>query len=444
MDRLHSMRVFARVIDEGSFAAAARELNVSPAVVTRLVADLEEHLGARLINRTTRRLSLTDTGELYLERLLSATPEQLGEVMHRYLDADNVGVLVYRPNGTPAVAPSANDMRRLLNDGHPEELSASPPFVPGAPAVTYAAPRFEREEAGVRVYRTDGDVPILVRRKPGAPLLHAGLFVLGGASDEREMEAGLTTLMVRTAVKGTQRRSALQIAEEGELLGGSVSGSVAGDSFGWSISVPSRYAPAPSLVCLENTHNGAGGKITAIEEMRKLSAVAREHRLPVHLDGARLWNASIASGTSLAEFASCADTVMVDFSKGLGAPIGAALATSASLADEAWVVRKRFGGAMRQSGILAAAALHALDHQLERLAEDHARARMLAQMVDGVRGARVVPPDTNIVMIDLPSGLTSAAVAAAAKECGVLLSTWAPTRIRCVTQLVISASTRIR
>jgi threonine aldolase len=198
---------------------------------------------------------------------------------------------------------------------------------------------------------------------------------------------------------------------------------------------PSRYAPSPSLVCLENTHNGAGGKITPIDEMRGLTAVARERRLPVHLDGARLWNASVASGTSLADFAACADTVMVDFSKGLGAPIGAALATTAALADEAWIVRKRFGGAMRQSGILAAAALHALDHQLDRLAEDHARARLLAQMVDGVRGARVVSPDTNIVMIDLPAGLTSAAVAAAAKECGVLLSTWAPTRIRCVTHL---------
>ena len=202
-----------------------------------------------------------------------------------------------------------------------------------------------------------------------------------------------------------------------------------------SIRPPSRYAPAASLLCLENTHNGAGGKITPIDEMRALSAIAREHRLPVHLDGARLWNASIASGTALTEFAACADTVMVDFSKGLGAPVGAALATSAALADEAWIVRKRFGGAMRQSGILAAAALHALDQQLARLADDHARARTLATMVDGTRGARVVPPDTNIVMIDLPAGLTSAAVAAAAKECGVLLSTWAPTRIRCVTHL---------
>jgi zinc protease len=183
-------------------------------------------------------------GELYLERLLTATPAHLTEVMERYLTADNVGMLVYRPNGTPAVAESAKAARKLLEEGHAEELTAIAPFVPGPPPAPVTYPRFEREESGVRVYRTANGVPILVRRKPGAPLLHAGLFVLGGASDEREEEGGLTTLMVRTAVKGTERRSALQIAEEGELLGGSVSGSVAGDSFGWSISVPSRYAAA--------------------------------------------------------------------------------------------------------------------------------------------------------------------------------------------------------
>ncbi|MHB0949637.1 MAG: threonine aldolase family protein [Gemmatimonadaceae bacterium] len=197
----------------------------------------------------------------------------------------------------------------------------------------------------------------------------------------------------------------------------------------------SRFAPAPSLVALENTHNGAGGKITPIAEMRRLAAVARERGLPVHLDGARLWNAAVASGTALAEFADCADTVMVSFAKGLGAPVGAALAGPAAVMDRLWDIRKRLGGGMRQSGILAAGVLYALEHQYDRLAEDHATARRLGQLVDGVAGARVVPPDTNIVMVDLPAGITAAQVAQAAAEEDVLVSPWSATRIRMVVHL---------
>ncbi len=197
----------------------------------------------------------------------------------------------------------------------------------------------------------------------------------------------------------------------------------------------SRFVPAASLVCTENTHNGAGGRITPLAELRAIADLAREQGLGVHLDGARLWNASIASGTPLADFAACADTVMVSFSKGLGAPVGAALAGSRALMDEGWVVRKRFGGAMRQSGILAAAVLHALDAHLDRLAEDHARARRFAALVNGAGGARVVPPDTNIVMIDLAPGRTSAAVVSAAAGMGVLITPWSPTRLRAVFHL---------
>jgi threonine aldolase len=198
---------------------------------------------------------------------------------------------------------------------------------------------------------------------------------------------------------------------------------------------PSRFAPAASLVALENTHHGAGGKITPIAEMRRLAEVARERGLPVHLDGARLWNASVASGTPLADFAACADTVMVSFAKGLGAPVGAALAGPAVVMDRVWDIRKRLGGGMRQSGILAAGALYALEHQYDRLAEDHANARRLGQLVDGVAGARVVPPDTNIVMVDLPAGITAAQVVQAAAREGVLVSPWSATRIRMVVHL---------
>ncbi len=205
-----------------------------------------------------------------------------------------------------------------------------------------------------------------------------------------------------------------------------------------TIRPPSKFSPKASLVCLENTHNGAGGVVTPLADLRALREVAKEHALAVHLDGARLWNASITSGTSLADFASCADTVMVDFSKGLGAPIGAALAFRNELADDAWIVRKRFGGAMRQSGIIAAAALYALEHNVERLAQDHEHARTFADAVSGAGGARVVPPETNIVMVDLPDGRTNGPVLAAAREQGVLLSAWSATRIRAVMHLDVS------
>lgn len=197
----------------------------------------------------------------------------------------------------------------------------------------------------------------------------------------------------------------------------------------------SPYSLSPSAVCLENTNNGAGGMITPLAAMRAMHDVAREHGLRVHLDGARLWNAHVASGTPLADFAACTDTVMVSFSKGLGAPVGAALAGTAAVMQDAWLVRKRFGGAMRQSGILAAAVLHALDHHLERLAEDHARARRFADAVDGVGGVRVVPPDTNIVMLDLPDGADADAMVAAAATEGVLIATWSRTRLRAVFHL---------
>jgi threonine aldolase len=197
----------------------------------------------------------------------------------------------------------------------------------------------------------------------------------------------------------------------------------------------SIHAPAASIVCFENTHNGAGGKITPLADLRALRDVAGGHGLPVHMDGARLWNASVASGTSLAEFGACADTVMLSFSKGLGCPVGAILVGDEATMRRAHPVRKRLGGGMRQSGILAAAALYALYAHLARLGEDHANARLFAEGVEGAAGARVVPPDTNIVMIDLPPGLTSAEVARRAREGGVLVSPWSGTRVRAVTHL---------
>jgi threonine aldolase len=201
-----------------------------------------------------------------------------------------------------------------------------------------------------------------------------------------------------------------------------------------SVRTPNADAPEASLVCFENTHNGAGGVVTSLAALQAIRAVADRHKLPLHLDGARLWNAAAASGTSLAEFAACADTVMVSFSKGLGAPIGACLAGPQDVILRARRVRKRFGGGMRQSGIITAAAHHALEHHLGRIAEDHEAAKYLGNLVHGVGGAKVVPPDSNILMIDLPTPRAAAVVQRAA-ELGLRVGVWTPTRVRAVTHL---------
>ena len=202
---------------------------------------------------------------------------------------------------------------------------------------------------------------------------------------------------------------------------------------------PSRYAPRASLLCIENTHNGAGGAVTPLADLLALGDSGRAAGLKVHMDGARLWNAHIATGVPLHALASAADTVMVSFSKGLGAPVGAALAGPQALIDAAWEVRKRFGGGMRQAGIIAAAALHGVQHHLARLHEDHTNAATFGRLVDGKGGACVVSPDTNIVMIDLREGQRSADVVAAAKAGGVALSGWSATRVRAVFHLDVSA-----
>ena len=191
-----------------------------------------------------------------------------------------------------------------------------------------------------------------------------------------------------------------------------------------------------TLVCAENTHNRAGGAIVPLLKLRELAALARERRLRVHLDGARLWNASVATGIPIADWAACADTVMMCFSKGLGAPVGSILTGPAETVRAARRARKRWGGGMRQVGILAAAALHALDHHVARLAEDHARARRLADGFAGAPGARVIAPDTNIVFVDLePPAADARSVVAGLAERGVRMSAYGPRRVRAIAHL---------
>jgi threonine aldolase len=186
-----------------------------------------------------------------------------------------------------------------------------------------------------------------------------------------------------------------------------------------------------AAVSVENTHNFAGGAVLPLEQLRELREWATGVGVGVHLDGARVWNAHVATGTPLAEYGAVADVMAVCLSKGLGAPVGSLLVGSRDAVDEARVRRKRMGGGMRQVGILAAAGLHALDHHVERLAEDHAHARLLAEAC-GVDPATV---DTNIVVVERSDA--QAFVQAAAAE-GVRVATVGPTTVRLVTHLDVS------
>jgi len=160
-----------------------------------------------------------------------------------------------------------------------------------------------------------------------------------------------------------------------------------------------RHAPRSRLVCVEQTTNMGGGRVWPRERIEEILALAAERGLRTHLDGARLLNATVASGESPAAYASRFDTAWIDFSKGLGAPVGACLVGSEELIEEAWRYKQMFGGAMRQAGIVAAGALWALDHNVERLAEDHANARALAEALAEIDGVSIDPAEveTNIV-----------------------------------------------
>jgi threonine aldolase len=198
----------------------------------------------------------------------------------------------------------------------------------------------------------------------------------------------------------------------------------------------SKYQLQTSAIALENTHNAAGGRVLPLANMRAIRELASERALPLHLDGARLWNAAAASGIAEAEYAACADTVMVTLSKGLGCPAGSLLAGEAERMERARIVRRRLGGTMRQTGILAAAGLYALDHHHDRLHEDHARARLLARLAADVPGTRIIEPETNIVMFDITRPDTVAAqVLPQLAADGVLMTEFTTTRIRAVTHL---------
>jgi threonine aldolase len=202
----------------------------------------------------------------------------------------------------------------------------------------------------------------------------------------------------------------------------------------------SRHTPTQSLLEVEQTANIGGGAVWPKAQLDEITAIARQHGLATHMDGARLMNACVAAGIPAAEMTAGFDSVWLDFTKGLGAPLGAVLCGSAAFIDQAWRWKQRLGGAMRQGGICAAACLYSLDHHVDRLAEDHANAKALARGLAQMPGMVVEEPDTNLVFFD-PSGtgIASAELVRRLRLDGVALSMLGG-RIRACTHLDVTAA----
>lgn len=206
-----------------------------------------------------------------------------------------------------------------------------------------------------------------------------------------------------------------------------------------SIKPEAFYCPRTSVVALENTHNRAGGKVFPQATIERVALLARSRGLSLHLDGARIWNAATATGLSPAALAAPFDTVSVCFSKGLGAPVGSAVCSTSERIGLARRYRKMLGGAMRQAGILAAAAKYAVEHHRHRIIEDHDNARAFAEACQALPGLEVQVPETNIVNIETP-GLAASRLAEGCRARGLLINASAPERLRAVTHLDFDAS----
>jgi threonine aldolase len=203
-----------------------------------------------------------------------------------------------------------------------------------------------------------------------------------------------------------------------------------------------HHFPVTRLVCLENTHNRGGGSIYPIEKIAEIYRLARSRGLLIHLDGARLWNASVATGIKPHEYAQWADSVSVCLSKGLGAPIGSLVVGSKTFIDRVHRFRKMFGGGMRQVGIIAAAGIYALDHHIERLGEDHKNAKHLALGLNELKGVSIDPDqvETNIIIFNIAdTGMTAFQMTEGMKKNGVLIHPVTKTQIRLVTHLDVSS-----
>jgi threonine aldolase len=209
-----------------------------------------------------------------------------------------------------------------------------------------------------------------------------------------------------------------------------------------AVRFPDVHFPPTRLVWLENTHNRGGGKVFPLDKMKDIRNLATGYDLAVHLDGARLFNACVASDIPPEEYARQVDSLSFCFSKGLGAPVGSILAGTAEFIKRAHRYRKMLGGSMRQAGILAAAALYALDNNIERLAEDHAGAKRLAEALGDIDGVQIQnePVETNLVFFDVArAGKNALEIMNEARERGVLINPEDFTVMRAVTHLGVSA-----
>lgn len=217
-------------------------------------------------------------------------------------------------------------------------------------------------------------------------------------------------------------------------------GQFAPDTFRRALHPPSRYQPPQTVVSVEQTANIGGGTIWKKADLDQIVQIAQANGLATHMDGARLLNACVATGIAAREMASGWDSAWIDFSKGLGAPIGGVIAGSRGFIDEIWRWKQRLGGSMRQSGICAAACLHALDHHVDRLADDHANARTLARGLSQISGMEVQQPETNLVFFTPEgAGVSGEKMVGALRQRGVLLAMM-DGRIRACTHLDVTAA----
>jgi threonine aldolase len=300
-----------------------------------------------------------------------------------------------------------------------------------------------RAEVGDDVYGDDPTVNALEDEVAHLTGKEAALFVSSGTMGN-QIAIATQTRPGDDVVVGEGAHPIFYEAAAGAALNG-VQFSVAGaggfftpDELDAAVHPRAPWAPRTSLVSIENTHNRAGGRVWRPAAARAVADHARALGFASHLDGARIWNASVACGVDVATLCAPFDTVSVCFSKALGAPVGSAFCASRDLVAEARRIRKRWGGAMRQVGILAAAARHALAHHRGRLAEDHANARALAESMASVEGARVdlATVETNLVNIDVVP--PAAIVAREAHALGLMIGSPGPHRLRAATHLDVS------
>jgi threonine aldolase len=306
-------------------------------------------------------------------------------------------------------------------------------------------------EVGDDVFGDDPSVLALEREVAELTGKEAALFVTSGTMGN-QLAIACHTRPGDEVIVGEGAHPVWYEAGAGAALSG-VQFAVAGaggfftaDEMEAQIKPSAYYSPRTSLVCIENTHNRSGGRVFPQAAIVSIAERIKSHALAFHLDGARIWNASVASKRSIAELAAPFDTASVCFSKGLGAPVGSALAGPRDLIERARRLRKMWGGGMRQAGVLAAAARYALANHRQRLSEDHANAKKLAELMAEVRDASVDAGavETNIVNIDLEPPLSGERVVAVAKGLGLALSASGPHRLRAVTHLDVSTDDMVK